>query len=291
MSGKAQAQTNLLTNNVGFETAGSYGHGNGTSSVVPGWESQHYSYGYQGVADGTASEGNRKFSIPRGGKIITAAAARANVVAGRVYEMSFDSKKTRDDNTSLWEGAIPTVLFYDASGNLIKRWMGAEVQHTGTFGWQNFKVKATAPAGAVKAGVQVDITRGGWPNEDTHDFELDNFKLYYVPESSDAAFARQAPLLIEPGKTAKLKIRYTAKANRDVLVRLMNGATSYGEIRRDADEGRGVLNVDFTVPSNALASTQYHWEFRIVADGGSWDNFLGKQVVSGVLLDQTVSGS
>lgn len=58
---------------------------------------------------------------------------------------------------------------------------------------ETYILDAIAPAGAVKAGVEVVATTGNWPHVDKREAFVDNFRLYIVPETRDSIVLRSAP--------------------------------------------------------------------------------------------------
>jgi lysophospholipase L1-like esterase len=291
----AAQQTNLLTNNPSFEGPGVPAHGNGTYSI-PGWTFNQGSYNWNraNVADGGATQGTRRFYLNDGGSLETAADSRASVSPGQLYELAFDTKKTRDGWPDAWIGLRMSVRFFDSSGTLIQEVKGGQVQHTGTTPWQTVRQRVIAPAGAAKAGVKVWFERGWVYNpstgnymSDLMDFTFDNFRFARIP-LQDGVRIRSAPLVVERGKTAKVRVRYNAAGGRQILVRLISGATIVGEAAQWVGGGRGTLDLYIPVATWAGNASNYRYEVRIFQSGQWWDVYTGIDSVQNVLLDDTV---
>ncbi|MBC8136949.1 MAG: hypothetical protein H8F28_13785 [Fibrella sp.] len=302
----ASAQTNLLTVNPGFEQGNqapyhNYGY---YADVLAGWNFFEDSYnGNQlNIESGDGTEGSRYFRMDRGGSLETNPGSRPSVTPGKVYELSFDSKKTRDEKTYTWRGMYAQVNFYDASGNLIKEVRGGEFQHSGTTGWRVIKVRATASAGAAKAGILVYHNAGTYASgpEDYNydiglrDFRVDNFRFAEVAEAGNLVYLRKAPRLLEKGKVVQVKLRHTAPGARRIIARLLNGSggTVLTQTKDVAGAGRGIHTLNFTIPTTLAAANNYKWCVRMFNAGATWSNtYLSQSEITGAFCDDTVSGS
>ena len=302
----AVAQTNLLTVNPGFEQGNaadyhSYGY---YSGIIDGWNffEDSYSGNQLNIDTGDGTEGSRYFRMNFGGSLETAPSARPSVTPGKVYQLAFDSKKTRDDKTYTWRGMFPQVNFYDVNGNLIKEVRGGEFQHSGITGWQVIKMRATAPAGAVKAGIFVSHSSGSYASgpsdynydQGLRDFHVDNFRFTEVAESASKVYVRNAPRLLEANKVVSVKVRYTAPGARRVIVQLVNGSgtTVLTQTQDISGAGRGLQTFSFTLPSSITAGSTYKWCVRMFNAGGAWtDSYLSQSEITNVQADDTVSGS
>lgn len=287
--------TNLLTVNPSFESVSSADqnyHGNLATTTTVGWTYSYDSYGWvQNFARGNATNGDVRGILVDGGTFRTTADARANVTAGRQYQLVFDARKTRDSKAWTWNGVQYWLYFYDSAGTVVKKAYTQEQLLTGTYPWQTLTLTAVAPAGAVKAGVEVFLSRGPYPDTDAQTIEIDNFRLYEVPETSNTVLVRQAPRQLEPGRTSSLKVEYTAKANAQIAVRLMKGTAVVGESRQSILQGRGTATLQMPVRPTAAAGEDYWWDVRMVPTGGVFTSSLARATSGGAFVDQGQTGS
>ncbi len=161
-----------------------------------------------GFISESASEGSKKIDFNTGASIQTNTASRVSVTPGYLYKFSFDLQTYRSTLPSEFLGTFGYIFFYNASGTLIKTEFTQSLQDDGVSGWQTQSLYAVAPAGAAKAAVKIDASRGGYPNEDIRNVYVDNCTFEYVAEDIDRIALRSAPLMVEPGKSYKLTIRY-----------------------------------------------------------------------------------
>ena len=117
-------------------------------------------------------------------------------------------------------------------------------------------MEAVAPPGAARAGVQVVLDRGQWPHQDVREGQVDDFSLAAVPETRDGVTVRRAPLLIERGKTADVKVKYTATGARDVVAQLLFGAKIVAGARTPVGAGSGAGRVVRAGPGHGPAGRQ-----------------------------------
>ena len=288
----ASASPNLLLNNPGFEAAAVPGHGHGPFAL-PGWDAEQYDYGWTsvGVAEDDAPEGKRRLYLNSGGRATTAAGDRAVVQPGRLYRMRFEAKTAREDFPGNYDGITPSLLFYDKDGKLVQEVKRLDVEAGGVFPWQAFTLDAVAPPGAARAGVQVTDSGGNWPHPGTRAVSVDDFSLAVVPETRDTVTVRRAARLIERGRAADVKVKYTATGARDVVAQLLFGAKIVAGARTPVTAGRGLAELSVPVPPTAPLGDRYVWRVGLAPSGGSATHLLGPQTVAGGFADEKMVGS
>jgi lysophospholipase L1-like esterase len=296
-SGVHAAETNLLTVNPSFEDAAFSTFKNGDYEFV-GWKGKNYLYNVNAVQDGSATDGKRRFHIDWGGMLATAVANRPAAMPGTMYEMRYDLRTLVGKFPDEWLGTRSFLEFYDADGNLVKQYWGPDwlpqSQAQGEHDWETIAVRGVAPVGAATMGVRIDAPSGMFYSADKNrtqnrNVEVDNFRLVAVPETSDRIAIRRAPRLVEPGKTATLKVLYAATAPRALTVRLVNKANAVIAQKDTAvTAGRGLDAIDVPMPAN-LAAGDYIWEIGLVPQGKKWSDALGVKKSSGVISDESVN--
>jgi len=288
---------NLLSQNPDFETPGGFGGGHGVTSSVPGWEADYFSYDGFGVTDGDASSGKRFLNLNHGGRISTAKDNRADVQPNRVYRMEFDARKASETDAGALIGFVPSIQFFDAQGNLIRDAKGMEVGIGGATPWQHFSLEKVAPANAVKAGVQVILSRGNYPNEDKHVASLDNFSLSLVPEAGASVVVRRAPHALTPGSVAHLEVKTTAKVDSTLFAFLVLNGKGVAITVVPVPIGHMLLPLSVPLPATLKKSDAYSWNIRLSAgpenqnnlySGTGWD---ASQKITQVFVDPTQTGS
>jgi len=293
---------NLLSQNPDFETPGAFGGGHGVTSSVPGWETDYYSYDGFGVTDGEAASGKRYLNISHGARVSTAKDVRADVSPDRVYRMEFDARKESETNAGALDGFVPSIQFFDAGGNLIRDAKGMEMGIGGATPWQHFSLEKVAPANAVKAGVQVILSRGNYPNEDRHVAWVDNFSLRLVPETFDTFVVRRAPQALTPGQTARVEVKTCVAEANTLIVKLQLGAKIIAQKQVPVLPGRALLSLDFALPPILAPGFGYSWRIqwkydnnvRIIAaqHNGVVRTYAGPHVEAlGAFVDQKQIGS
>lgn len=283
------AQTNLLIN-PSFENGGgtSYRFEDGQFSLN-GWTGRNSGFVSIGRRDTNPSDGTYRWYMGDGSRLETRDISRPAAIPGRLYELQFDLRTTKNNRD--YTGTLASIRFYNSSGTLIQTSQTQELQDVGlTTDYETIVHRAIAPAEAVAVGIKVEYPRSEGSQSDFRRCDIDNFKLYLVTEEDKVAI-RRAPKLIEPGKTAELAIKYGAAIGRQVAVRLLKSGVSQGEVRQTVAAGRGVATVSYPIPGGAAEGTDYEWQVRMLPISDDWDNFLDSQTTTGVFLDETVSGS
>jgi hypothetical protein len=271
---------NLLVN-PGFEQSSGW-FGNGGFSTK-GWTGNYYAWNGCGFTTGNANDGNIKLDLGTGGSIQTDDASLVSVTPGYLYQFSFHLQTYICNAPATYLGTFGYIYFLDGSNNVIKTEFTQSLQDDAVYSWQSFSLNAVAPLGAVKARVRIDASRGTYGvNEDSRNVCVDNCSFNYIPEDKDRLMIRHAPTMVEPGKTYSIVLRYAAISAGNLSLQLMNGSYVYGKITQPVLAGRGLLNLTYSVPSDAPAGTGYFWEASLP----------GKTVIqSGVFIDQTETGS
>lgn len=271
--------------------------GNGAYSTT-GWNAQYNSYSWAqiGIDTGSTSspapDGNKFARLNDSGWFEMKADARATVIGGHQYELSWNMRKTQDNFPSYRNGAVIDLNFYDAAGTRVGRITERYNQLSGTYGWETFVTRGQAPRTAVTAGVKVTLNNT-WPDPDNQDINFDNFRLVDIGYARDTVADRVVPRIITPGQTSKLKIDYVAtNESRELAVRLMDGTTVVGsEVRVAAPYGKDSLWINYPVPTDIAEKSTYAWDIRIVNTGEAWNRSVGRKLVTGVTNDMTQTGS
>jgi hypothetical protein len=298
---------NLLTVNPGFEAV-SFSTGENVTASFSGWETFKYQTfdgsGAQvingSVGAGTTTESTRAFYINWGGWLQTARASRAAVTPGQTLEFSYDQRSLLRNFPNEKLGTLRFLEFFDSAGLRIKQVWGADsdykVQYDGpnaTGVWETFTLRATVPPGAASVGVRLDAPLGNYNSEqanyvrDRH-VVFDNVRLTVVPETLDRLAIRRAPRLVEPGKTAALRINHATLAARTLRVALVDAAgTERASTSTLVPAGRfRATPVNVAIPVG-LPDGTYSWriELRPSAGGAA----LATINQPGVLIDQSVA--
>lgn len=286
----AHGAPNLLTQNPDFETLGAFGGGHGLTNAVPGWEADYFSYDGFGVSDGEASSGKRFLNISHGARVSTAKDNRVDVSPNRAYRMEFDARKVSETNPGALDGFVPSIHFFDAKGDLIRDAKGMEMGTSGATPWQRFSLEKVAPVGAVKAGVQVILSRGNYPNEDRHVAWLDNFSLRVVAETGNAIIVRRAPHALTPGSVAHLEVKTVSQIASTLFVSLVLDNKTVVQTQVPVPVGHALLHVDVPLATTLKPSDHYLWGASI---GGHWHTYsvLPSKEVDHVFVDPTQTGS
>jgi hypothetical protein len=304
---------NLLNVNPGFEAVSFSTSSDAESTATPyafsGWEGTKLN-NFDGahrvsdgtVAAGTTTEGTRAFRIDWGGNLWTAPTARAVVVPGQTVSFVYDQRSLVRTFPERKLGTSRFIEFFDSAGVRLKQVWGTNgdffVQDAGpdaTGVWQTFSLSAVAPAEAASVGVRIEapggqfITNAQNYTRDRH-VELDNIRLAVVPDTIDRVAVRRAPRLVEPGKTASLKLHSLALASRTLRASLLDVS---GTVRANASvpvaAGRfRAIPLDVAIPS-ALPDGTYSWRFELLPLGGG--PAVATFTQPGVLIDQNVATS
>jgi len=288
---------NLLSQNPDFETPGGFGGGHGVTSSVPGWEADYFSYDGFGVTDGEASSGKRYLNLNHGGRVSTAKENRVDVSPNRLYRMEFDARKFSETNPGALDGFVPSIQFFDAKGDLIRDAKGMEMGTSGATPWQHYSLEKVAPMGAVKAGVQVILSRGNYPNEDKHVAWVDNFSLRVVAEPGNVINVRRAPHALTPGGVAHLEVKMAAKTTCSLTARLMLNERPVAQAGAIVPIGRSLVSLDVPLPANLKTSNAYSWEVEAMPFpflNGPRSTGMGlfpSQKITQVFVDPTQTGS
>jgi hypothetical protein len=246
----------LLLNNPSFESAsGSYFNG---SYSINGWNGVNPRFQSHTISTGAPGAGSKSWLLKNGGSLTTKTADRATVTGGLSYLLDFQVSKTKAD-PDLRIGLVASLTFYDASGTVLKVFSSPPIQSTGTSDWRRVRVLGFAPLDAVAASVRVTFPSGSYPNEDGRFFAVDDFSLTEFIETDTVGF-RQAPMYISAGATSLLDVKIRVDANKDLLVRLNNGADNVVELRTAVgNRRRDVVSVSVPVPLAATASCTPIW--------------------------------
>ena len=285
----ADPAENLLKTNPSFESA-SKGFRNGPYQIE-GWSGRNPRYGVHAAGPAAPGAGSHGWKIENAGHLSTLPEARAEVVAGRRYTLSFAAQKPVT-NTKAPGGISTAVVWFDGEGNeLGKSFSPQALSGDATTEWEKVSQSVQAPSGAVRAGIEVTAAGGGYPNEDKRTYLLDDFKLTFTGEPEDKIWARVVPLFIEPGHAGTLTIPYRITTEREISVRLMRGREVFPESRiKLAGPTRADASIVYPVPPSAAAGDEYAWEIRLLPVGGAWEKPLVKRRVEGVFLSQTETG-
>jgi hypothetical protein len=283
-------ETNLLRVNPSFESAtGSYFHGD---YRIEGWSGTNPRYGSHSAGEASPRAGARGWKMENAGRLTTAAEARAEVVAGRRYTLRFAAQKPKT-NPKAPGGVSTAIVWFDADGKEVGRaFSPTALDGAAGTEWHAVTQAAQAPAGAVRAGLEVSAAGGGYPNEDGRAYVLDDFQLTFTGEPEDKMWARVVPLFVEPGKAGTLVVPYRVTADRELAVRLVRGGQAFPEVRAKlSGPTRAVAQVSYPVPATATAANDYAWEVRMLPAGGAWDKPLQQRRVEGVFLDAKETGN
>ncbi len=290
--------TNLLTNNPGFEAVAFSTFTNGAYSFQ-GWNGHNPLYNQHAVYDGGGTQGTRHFHQDWGGNLSTAPNARAAAVPGQQFLMLVDLRSLIRNFDFQRLGTRLFIEFFNSSGTLIKQVWGPDwspqVQSTaaGTGVWETHLVRGVAPAGTASVGVRIYSPSGQFNSneanytQDRH-VEVDNVRVYVLPENQDRLAYRRAPRLVEPGKTATLKINHATSSPRTLRVALLNSSgveVTSGTVSVSSGRFRATpMNV--AVPGN-LPNGTYSWRITLVSTAGG--NAVATQDVPNVIVDETIS--
>ncbi|MCX5676508.1 MAG: hypothetical protein NTX87_16020 [Planctomycetota bacterium] len=281
---------NLLRVNPSFESEAG-GHRNGEYQIE-GWSGKNPRYGAHSPGDAAPGAGARGWKMENAGRLATMPEARAEVVAERRYTLSFAAQKPMT-NPKAAGGVSTAIVWFDAAGKEVGRaFSPTALDGAAGTDWRIITQAAQAPAGAVRAGIEVVAAGGGYPNEDGRVYVLDDFRLMFTGEPEDKMWARVVPLFVEPGRAGALVVPYRITADRELAVRLVRGAQAFPEVRTKlSGPTRATTQVRYPVPAAATAANDYAWEVRLLPVGGAWDKPLQQRRVDGVFLDAKETGS
>lgn len=291
---------NLITVNPSFET-GSLNNFSGSYSFT-GWTGTNALFAFHGfntgsVAAGTTTNGTRVLRQSWGGTLTTAVTARQPATPGTTYELTYDQRSLVRNFPNEKLGSTPTIEFFDEVGVRIKSaWNFSgryRVQDTGINTWETFTVRAVAPPGAAYVGLFFNNPSGRFASneqnytQDRH-VEMDNIRLTVVADPVDRLAHRRAPRLVEPGKTAGLKINHVALAARTLRVALVDSAGSErASSAVPVPAGRyRATPVSVSIPTG-LPNGTYSWKLELLPMNGG--PAVATLTVPNVLVDETVS--
>jgi hypothetical protein len=294
---------NLITVNPGFES-GSLNNYPGSYSFT-GWTGTNARFSFHGfnsgtIADGTVTEGTRVLRQSWGGTLTTAVTARPAATPGTTYQLTYDQRALIRNFPSENLGSTPHIEFFDAAGVRIKQvWPTVgpyRVQSTGINTWETFTLRAVAPTGTARVGLFFNNPPGRFVSneenytQDRH-VEMDNIRLTVVQDSLDRLAFRRLPRLVEPGKTAHLKLHHVALAPRILRAALLDAS---GVERASASlavpAGRfRATPLSVNIPAN-LPDGTYSWRIELTTLGSA-----GVAVATlnrpGVIINQSVTPS
>jgi hypothetical protein len=296
------ADANLITVNPGFES-GSLNNFSG-SYAFTGWTGTNALYANHtilagSVAAGTTTEGSKRLLQSWGGTPATAPAARPVATPGVTYELTYDQRSLVRKFPAEKLGSTPHIEFFDAAGVRIKQvWPVAgpyRVQASGANTWETFTLRAVAPPGSARVGLFFNNPSGRFASneqnytQDRH-VEMDNIRLTVVPDTADRVAVRRAPRLVEPGKTAFLKLHHLALAPRTLRATLLDAASTpraTASIAVPAGRFRATP-LAVAIPAN-LPDGVYAWRFELLPAAGGPAVAVFNQ--PGVIVDQSVAAS
>lgn len=299
--------TNLLTINPGFEAV-AFSTAENVLASFSGWETFKYQT-FDGTASqvntgnvtaGTATEGTRVFRINWGGWLQTAPSARVAVTPGQTLEFRYDQRSLVRNFPNEKLGTLRFVEFFDSAGIRIKQVWGTDsdykVQYDGanaTGVWETFTLRAVVPPNAAYAGVRFDAPLGNFNSNEANfvrdrHVEFDNVRLAVVPENLDRLAVRRLPRLVEPGKTARLRIHHAALAPRTLRVSLVDAQGSTRVAASVAVPAGRFRATPVNVPIPALLSDgTYGWRIELLATGSN--AAVATFTQPGVVVNQTVA--
>ncbi len=296
----AGADGNLITVNPSFES-GSLNNFSGSYSFT-GWTGTNalfsgHTINTGSVAAGTTTNGVKYLRQSWGGTLTTAVTARPLATPGTTYELTYDQRSLIRNFPSEKLGSTPMIEFFDAAGVRIKQVWGTnsnyKVQYTGINTWETFTVRAVAPAGTVYVGLSFNNPAGRFVDlttdytQDRH-VEMDNIRLKIVNEKVDRLAYRRAPRLVEPGKTAALKIHHAAVTARTLRATLLD-STGAERASTSVSVAAGRFRatpVSVPIPSG-LANGTYAWRIELLPAGAG--PAVATLNIPGVICDQSIA--
>ncbi|MBC8008980.1 MAG: hypothetical protein H7067_02650, partial [Burkholderiales bacterium] len=230
---------NLLTTNPSFES-GTLSNYSGTYTL-PGWDGKNLAFAQHSlvtgsVAAGTTTDGMKKISQRIGGELVTAVATRAAATAGVTYEFAFDQSVLRRTFPNQKLGTFRYLEFFDDAGIRIQQAWGTtndyKVAYDGPLNtWQTWTLRGVAPVGTASVGVRIENPTGQFVSSsetyvDDRDVEIDHVRLTVIPDTAERIAVRRAPRLVEPGKTATLKLHALALSPRTLRATLLDSGNT-----------------------------------------------------------------
>ncbi len=294
------ADGNLITVNPSFES-GSLNNFSGSYSFT-GWNGTNalfssHAINTGSVAAGTTTNGVKYLRQSWGGTLTTAALSRPPATPGTTYELTYDQRSLIRNFPSEKLGCTPIIEFFDAAGVRIKQVWNTDsayrIQTTGINTWETFTLRAVAPPGTAYVGLFFNNPSGRFSSstadytQDRH-VEMDNIRLKVVAESVDRLAYRRLPRLVEPGKTATVKIHHISVAPRTLKVALLNASGAVVASAQTAvPAGRfRATPLNVAIPSG-LPNGTYSWRVELLPTFGG--SALATLKLPGVLIDETVA--
>ncbi|MBC8009482.1 MAG: hypothetical protein H7067_05255, partial [Burkholderiales bacterium] len=292
---------NLITVNPSFES-GSLNNFSGSYSFT-GWNGTNalfasHAISTGSVAAGTTTDGVKYLRQSWGGTLNTALTARPPATPGATYELTYDQRSLIRNFPSEKLGCTPTIEFFDAVGVRIKSaWNFAgryRIQDSGINTWQTFTVRAVAPPGTAYVGLFFNNPSGRFASSGAGDFtqdrhvEMDNVRLKLAPEIADRLAYRRAPRLVEPGRTATVRLNHATQGARLLRASLLDSTGTERATAQVAVAAGRYHNtrLPVAIPANLTDGT-YSWRLQLLpAIGGP---AVATITVPGVLCDQSVA--
>jgi hypothetical protein len=246
-----------------------------------GWVGENYRWNSNGVSDGGATDGARKYYILGGGRLETSADARPAVLENNIYVLEFDTRKTKDDYPDDWWGLEAYLSFYGQDGGLIRELRSLPIHPaTVTSDYSRVSFQHRAPSGARSVGIRLVLPHH-WPHEDARNVDIDNVALWHWPETGDHVRVLAAPSLLEPGRTQTIRVKYVASQAGDVTVELRRGSAVVATANQAVTSGRDYIDVAVGVPGGLANGEDYSWSIAL----------RSAQASAVARVDQSVSGS